>query len=85
MSCGVGRRCGSDPVLLWLWRRPAGAAQIQPLAWELPYAAGAELKRKKKKIHTHTHGSWGTWAYETPKGNHLNLVLKTKNEVIVGS
>ena len=22
-----------DPVLLWLWRRPAATAQIQPLAW----------------------------------------------------
>ena len=27
----------------------AAAALIQPLAWELPYAAGAALKRKKKK------------------------------------
>ena len=25
-----------DPVLLWLWRRPAAAALIGPLAWELP-------------------------------------------------
>ena len=38
MSCGVGRRCGSDPTLLWLWSRPAAAAPIQPVAWELPYA-----------------------------------------------
>ena len=36
-------------VLLWLWRRPAAAVPVQPLAWELPYAAGAALKRKKKK------------------------------------
>ena len=52
MSCGVGHRRGSDPVLLWLWLRPAAAAPIQPLAWELPYtlyAAVAALKRKKKK------------------------------------
>ena len=26
--------------------RPVGAAPIQPRAWELPYAAGAELKSK---------------------------------------
>ena len=32
-----------------LWGRPAAAALIQPLARELPYAAGAALKRKKKK------------------------------------
>ena len=25
-----------DPVLLWLWRRPAATAPIQPLAWEPP-------------------------------------------------
>ena len=46
VSCGVGRRCGSDPVLLWLWCRPAAAAPIRPLVWEPPYAAGAALKRQ---------------------------------------
>ena len=49
MSCGVGRRCGSDPGLLWLWCRPAATAPNLPLAWELPYATGAALKRLKKK------------------------------------
>ena len=33
----------------WLWYRPATIAPIQPLAWELPYAVGAALKRPKKK------------------------------------
>ena len=37
----MGHRCGSDPALLWLWRRPVATAPIQPLAWEPPYAAGA--------------------------------------------
>ena len=53
MSSGVGQRYGSDPALLWLWCRLAATAPIQPLAWELPYAKGAALKRliiiKKKK------------------------------------
>ena len=49
MSCGVGRRGGSDPTLLWLWRRPPAAAPIRPQAWELLYAAGVALKSKKKK------------------------------------
>ena len=49
VSCGVGCRRASDPELLWLWRRPEATALIRPLAWELPYAAGAALKRKKKK------------------------------------
>ena len=47
MSCGVGRRRGSDLVLLWLWCRPAAAALIRPLAWEPPCAAGVALKRQK--------------------------------------
>ena len=39
----------SDPALLWLWGRPTAAALIRPLAWELPYARGAVLKRQKNK------------------------------------
>ena len=36
-----------DLALPWLWLRPAAAPLIGPLAWELPCAAGAALKRKK--------------------------------------
>ena len=28
ISCGIGHRCGLDPVLLWLWCRLAAAAPI---------------------------------------------------------
>ena len=35
MSCGIGQQLATAP--------------IQPLAWELPYAASAALKSKKKK------------------------------------
>ena len=49
MSYSVGPRCGLDLALLWLWYRPASAAPILPLAWELPYAAGAKIKKRKKK------------------------------------
>ena len=34
-------------ALLRLWCRPAATALIHPLAQELPYAAGATLKKKK--------------------------------------
>ena len=37
-SYGVGHRCSLDLVLLWLFHKPAAAAPIQPLAWELPHA-----------------------------------------------
>ena len=43
---------GSDPVLLWLWLKPAAVALIRRLAWEPPYASGTALektKRQKKK------------------------------------
>ena len=46
-SCGVGHRGGLDVVLLWLWC-PAVVAPTRPPAWELPYAAGVVLKKKKK-------------------------------------
>ena len=54
VSCGVGCRRGSDPVLLWLWCRPVAIALIQPLPWEPPYVTGVALKKtkrlKKKKL-----------------------------------
>ena len=49
MSCGVGHRRGSDPVLPWLWHRPAAIAPIRPLAGEPPYVAGMTLEKTKKK------------------------------------
>ena len=49
MSCAVGRRLSSDLALLWLWRRLAAVAQIRPLAWELPCASGAALKKQKER------------------------------------
>ena len=45
----IGHRCGSDAMLLWLCRKQAAVALLQPLAWEPPYAAGAALEKKKKK------------------------------------
>ena len=57
MSCGVGYRRGSDPVLLWPWRRLVAIALIQSLAWEPPYAMGvaqemAKRQRKEKQQKT---------------------------------
>ena len=58
MSCAVGCRCDSDLVLLWLWCRPAAIALIRPLAWELPYAAGAALKSNKRKKERRKERCW---------------------------
>ena len=57
MSCGVSRRRGSDPVLLWLWRRPVTTAPIRPLALEPPYATELALEkaeRQEKKMRKNT-------------------------------
>ena len=35
--------------MLWPWHRLAAAALIHFLAWELPYAKGVAIKKKKKK------------------------------------
>ena len=64
MSCGVGHRRGSDPALLWLWRRPAATAPIGPLAWEPPHAAGAALeKAKRQKKNQNSFNCYGLRTY----------------------
>ena len=60
MSCGVSRRGGLDPALLWLWCGWAAAAPIGPLAWEPPNAASEALKSKlKKKAEGRRQGTLG--------------------------
>ena len=49
MSNSVGRRCCSDPELLWLWLRPAATALIRPLAGTSICPAKTKKKKKKKK------------------------------------
>ena len=49
MSCGIGRRWGLEPLLLWLGCRPAAEAPVRPLAWELPYAASVALKQQQQQ------------------------------------
>ena len=49
LSYGVGRRCGLDPELLWLWHRLAATAPIRPLAWEPPCAKDEALEKVKRQ------------------------------------
>ena len=44
----IGCRCGSVLVWQWLWCRLAPAAPIPSLAWDVPYAEGVGLERRKK-------------------------------------
>ena len=51
MNCGVGRRRGSDLVLLWLWCRLAATAPIRPpnLGTSTCHVCGAEKRTKSQK------------------------------------
>ena len=70
-SCGVGRRCGSDPVLLWLCRKLATTALIGPLAWEPPYATSEALKSKNKTKQNKTHTPKFSEYLDKNKANRL--------------
>ena len=69
-GCGVGHRRGLDPELLRLWRRLAAVAPIWLLAWELPYAAGAALKCKKRKKNPILEKHFN-WTFPFPQ--HISL------------
>ena len=45
-------RCSSDPVLLWLWHRPAAIAPIRPRAWgsSICHRCGPEKTKKKNLL-----------------------------------
>ena len=45
--CRLQTRFGSSVAVAWC--RTATVAATRSLAWEIPYAAGAALKRQKKK------------------------------------
>ena len=58
VSYGVGCRCSSDPMLLWLRYRPAAVAPIRLLAYKLLYAVGAALERQNRN--KKPTGEWST-------------------------
>ena len=53
MRCGICRRCGWDPTLLWLWCRLAATALNSPepgnLHMPLVWPSKNQKKKKKKK------------------------------------
>ena len=77
MSCGVGHRCGLDPVWLWLWWMPTAAAPSQSLAWELPHAWVQPLKakKKKKKVQAHRGKKKSHSAKEQTEENEVSFQL----------
>ena len=68
MSCSVGCRHGSDPVLLWLW--PVATVPIGPLAGNLHVPWVRPQKRQKKKRNKKG---------KEDKGTVINLLRNIKN------
>ena len=63
VNCGVGRRCGWDLALLWLWRRLAATVPIPSLGTSIcrgcgPRKDGKKNGRKKRKWEQHTKKDW---------------------------
>ena len=89
MSCGVGRRRGLDPALLWPWCGLAAVALMRPLGGELPCAAALAPKRNKswlcscdlvfncegKKGHPSVHKS----CKNTEQGGKKRSVISTES------
>ena len=69
MRCGVDHSHGSDLALLWLWRKLAAVALIQPLAWETPYVSGVALKRQKDQKKKKKRDAYGYILFSSFKFN----------------
>ena len=88
MSCGVGRRCGSDLTLLWLWCSSAAAALIRHLAWEPPYAMGVALEKVERQKKTKKKGidfiiSYVTSQLKKPgKVEQIEQIKRKRKEMI---
>ena len=84
MSCGVGCRCGSDLVFLWLWYRLAAVAPIQPLAWEPPCVMHVALKSQKKKKIAMCQVIAFCLALLMNLGKEVNCLCPFSGEVLLG-
>ena len=79
---GINSIYGSNPMLLWLWSRPAAAALIRPLPWEPPYATGSALKtkRKERKRERKEGSKRQAWCWEETPGTAPKLQVLTGSE-----
>ena len=78
-SCGVGCRWNLDPMLLWLWCRPATVALIRPLAWESPYATSAPPPKKREILTINPVAPWNPrdMCFQDPCAYSDPLMLKS--------
>ena len=77
MSCGVGKRHGSDPALLWLWYRAGSYSSdsTPSLGTSICLGFGPKKQKKKKKKSgdlTDRQGGDGCKDREKNNGNNIN-------------
>ena len=87
MTWGVGGRRGSDPTLLWLWRRPAATAPIRSPSLGTSICRGSgprnsnnnnkKKKRQTDKKNKTKHRHEGACAIDTIL-EHESLSMKVK-------
>ena len=70
-----------DLALLWLCCRLAAVAPIRPLAWELPYAMGVGLEKKKETEREVCRGSSLSIYLSTGQPRHEESLAKTKERI----
>ena len=68
MSCGVGHKCGSSLVWLWLWPRLEAAALVRPPSLGTLHAMTSALKKTKNKQNKQTKSQSGTTSVLLPPG-----------------
>ena len=74
MSGGVGRRCGSDPVLLWRWHKAAASSSDS-----IPRPGNVHVPREdKKEKKKNDSGPKGSFRKER---RNKYLVIQGENEM----
>ena len=78
--CHLGCRCGWNLVLLWLWGKPTAEALSQPLTWELSYAKGVAVKKKKLRKPQFSKKLFNSYAFRFffPNKNRTQIFHKNK-------
>ena len=71
MRCGIGCRQGSDPALLWLWRRPVATAP----ALEKAKKAKSQKKNKQTKKTT-KNKNWHCGVPTVAQQKQIQLVIQ---------
>ena len=74
-------------MLWWLWCRPAAAAPIRALAWELSYATGVARKSKEKHNKSDKPGYPGSTGLREAHGrlSEGSAQLESENQGPVGN